>query len=220
MPVYSFLENTARKFSDRNAVNYLGKNITYLRLWNESKRIAYSLKELGLRKGDKIALLLPNIPQFLISYYGILSAGGIAVPINPLLPNEEVERELNLTECKKIITLDIFKNKLGDNNQNITIVTNALDYAPLRLRILAEFRKGISSNLAHLRFNELLKTQSTIEPVTPNSKEDLAVIMFTSGSSGLPKGVMLTHYNLVVNALQSYYWLRGWGYSPKSQPLG
>jgi acyl-CoA synthetase (AMP-forming)/AMP-acid ligase II len=80
IPLHAFLENSARKYPDRTAVIFYGNRVPYSRLWDESLRLAGALREFGLEKGDRIAMLLPNVPQFIIAYNGILAAGGAAVP--------------------------------------------------------------------------------------------------------------------------------------------
>jgi len=221
IPLYAFLENSARKFPGRDALVFYGSRIAYWRVWDGALRLAKALKELGLEGGERVGMLLPNVPQFVISFNAILAAGGVAVPVNPLNPKEEVGRELSETGSDILIVLDRLLHKLPEERPETQIVAEAAAYTPLHLRLLSRMRHGGTEPPAGaLRFEMLLRGQRLGEPAEVEAVDDLAAILYTAGTTGRPKGVMLTHYNLVANALQSYHWLRGWGYSGKPQPAG
>lgn len=219
MPLYSFLENSARKFPGRVGALYLGNGVTYSTLWGKTLRFAGHLGQLGVAKGDRVGLLLANTPQFIIAFNGVLAAGGVVVAINPLNPVEEIGRELAETECKALVILDRLLGKLPPGYAGKVIVAEAAEFAPAGLRLLSgiTYRGTVPSGA--LRFEELT-SGAEAKPAAVDAREDLAAILYTSGTTGQPKGVMLTHYALAANALQSYYWLRGWGYSAKPQPAG
>ncbi|MDH5199810.1 MAG: AMP-binding protein [Candidatus Bathyarchaeota archaeon] len=221
IPLYAFLENSARKFPDRAGAIFYGNRVTYARLWDESRRLAAALVGLGLEKGGRVAFLLPNVPQFIVAYNAVLAAGGVVVPVNPLNPNREIAREIEETGAETLIVLDRLLDKLPDERPESLIVADAAGYAPTRLRLLSRLRyRGIGLPSGALSFEKLLEGPPLNEPAQLDPREDLAAVLYTSGTTGPPKGVMLTHYNLVANALQSYHWLRGWGYSAKPQPAG
>ncbi len=220
VPLHAFLENSARKYPDRIAVIFYGNRISYSSLWDESLRLAGALKDLGLEKGDRVAMLLPNVPQFIIAYNGILASGGVAVPINPLNTVEEIGRELEETGAETLIILDRLLDKLPENPPRNIVVAEAAAYVPWHLRLVSRLRGTPSLPAGSLSFEELIRGSQLKETATINPSEDIAVILYTSGTTGKPKGVMLTHRNLVANALQSYHWLRGWGFSAKPQPAG
>jgi len=218
IPLYAILENSARKHPDREAIIYYGRRLSYSRLWEEARRLASSLMTLGLRRGDRVGLILPNTPHFPIAYYATLYAGGVAVAVNPLNPREEVERELGEADVELVIALDRFADKVPMDRFRV-IWARAESYLPWHLRALSSLRRR-GAHGEGLTFEELLEGPGLKNPAEVDPRRDLAVIQYTGGTTGPPKGVMLTHFSLVANALQSYYWTRGWGYSHKPLPAG
>jgi len=220
IPLHALLENSARKYPWRPALLYYGRRISYSQLWEASLRVASSLDEGGLGRGDRVALLLPNIPQFVIAYFGILAAGCVAVPLNPLNPEREIERELSEVEAKTLIALDRFLDRLPEGDWELYLA-EAESYLPWHLRALSRLRGGRPRRRGGAKgFGELMASPPRKPELEMDPEEDLAVILYTGGTTGPPKGVMHTHFSLVANALQTYHWTRGWGESRKPYPAG
>jgi len=218
VPLPQLLRDTAKKHPDHVALIFEDYKITYRELDELVDRFATALHDLGISKGDVVALFLPNIPQFVITYYGILRAGGIVTAINPLYKEREVEYQLNNAEAKAIVTLDVLyptvKKVWKKTKVKSVIITSLKDYLPPVKRILGTLLGKIPTAKVEREpgvyfLKELLARYPPEPPkVEIDPKEDLAVLQYTGGTTGVPKGAMLTHYNLVANAIGAMYWLR------------
>lgn len=207
-----FLEESASKFPEHTACLFFGKSITYSELENQVSLFADGLKKLGVKKGSRVSIHLPNCPQFVISFYAVLKLGGIVVQTNPLFVERELAHILNDSDADTIITLDLLYpriNKIKEKTslKNI-IVTSIKDFLPFPISILyplkahppkIEFKAGVE------KFSTLLKGEGETESVC--GPEDVALLQYTGGTTGISKGVILTHSNLVVNTLQTASWL-------------
>ncbi|MFV9510988.1 AMP-binding protein [Tepidibacillus sp. LV47] len=219
IPITELLVNAAREYPNHDAVSFMGKTIKYKELLNNVYKFAHGLKQLGVKKGDRVALLLPNTPQSVIAYYGSLMLGAIVVQNNPMYTERELEHQLVDSGSEIIITLDLFYSKV-ENIRSKTflkhiIVTSLKDFLPFPKNLLynLKLRKdgqyvSVSKKEGVCFFSKLMKSQ----PVFPirvqlDPKEDIALLQYTGGTTGVPKGVMLTHYNLVVNVIQEAHWL-------------
>lgn len=224
--LYQFLEESAKNYPDRIAIHFMGNEISYFELYEEAKKMANYLQAIGVEKGERVAIMLPNCPQAVIAYYGILMAGGIVVQTNPLYKERELEYQLNDAGVKVIICLDILiplVTKVKPQTELIhTIVANIKDYLPFPKNIIYPFiqkkQYGAVVNVQQSNVMHLWKhlMDSPAEYVKPDiqPKEDLALLQYTGGTTGPPKGVMLTHYNLVANVQMCEAWL----YKMKEKP--
>ncbi|MGB8779187.1 MAG: long-chain fatty acid--CoA ligase [Candidatus Bathyarchaeia archaeon] len=219
IPLHGLLAETAGKFPEHTAIVYFNKTMTYRDLKQFSDRFATALDGLGVKKGDKVAIFLPNIPQFIISYYGISEIGAIETAISPLYKEREVEHQLNDSEAETVVVLDalypMLEKGLASTKVKRVIVTSFKEYMPAGTAFLGSLLKKIPSHRVERGpniyfFQELLSKYDANPPkVDINPKEDLAVLQYTGGTTGIPKGAMLTHMNLVSNALCCVEWLRG-----------
>ncbi len=219
-PIHSYLERAASQFPKKIAIHFMGKEMTYRRLYQDAGKLAAYLKKIGLQKGDRVAIMLPNTPQAVISYFGILMAGGIVVPTNPLYTERELEYQMKDSGAKMIICLDLLFPRAAKimNNTDLQqiIVTGIKDYLPFPKNLLYPFiqkkQYGITVNVKHEGihhlFSKIMKQEvSEIHSPAADIEEDIALLQYTGGTTGFPKGVMLTHKNLASNTKMCDAWL-------------
>jgi len=218
--VQNYLKQTAEKFPEKTAIHFMGKELTYKQVYNYAKKLAAYLQSLGIEKGDRVAIMLPNTPQSIISYYAILMAGGIVVQTNPLYMERELKYQMKDSGAKAIITLDILfprvSKVISNTDLENVIVTAIKDYLPFPKNLVYPFiqkkQYGIIVNVKHEGqnhlFTEIMKQPAgQIKEYDFDFEEDLALLQYTGGTTGFPKGVMLTHKNLVANAAMCNAWL-------------
>lgn len=200
-PLPNFLIMAAKKYPRRIAIIFNDKKISYSELGKLSIKFANSLKRIGVKKGDGVALFLPNSPQFIISYYGALMIGSIITALNPLFKEKEVEFQLLDSGAETIVVLDDL----------YPLLKKVLEKTNIKRIIITSFNKEIEKNekIETYFFKEFIEKSSIeIPKVSINSKEDIATIQYTGGTTGIPKGAMLTHFNLVSNAIAFAKWLK------------
>jgi len=211
-PVFSFLDQTAARVPNRVAIIFGGMELTYAELKDLSDRFANALLSMGLKKGDKVAIHLPNCPQFAIAYYGALKAGAVFTPLSPLLAPREVTHQLNDAGAKILISLDLVYPGicaiLPDTGVETVITTSIADcYNPI-IQPLKPLEKIPVPDTHDMTF--LLKEHPPeIPEIEIDIFNDLAHLAYTGGTTGLSKGVMLTHFNVVVNVCQFSNWFSG-----------
>jgi long-chain acyl-CoA synthetase len=214
----SVLEKTARKFPGHPALVFFGKTITYAELDGMVNRFANALLGLGVRKGDRIALMLPNIPQMVIGYYGTLRAGAVAVATNPLYHSHELEVQLKDSGAETLVAVDMFypviAPALPKTRVKHLVLCNIKDYLPFPLNLLYPIKARLEKQWVPVKrvppihdFVTLLAHASVQAPAVPALPDDTAILQYTGGTTGIPKGAVLTHRNLVVNAFQCRTWL-------------
>ena len=206
VPLQEILHKSTKAFPEKIAIIFGEQEISYAQLEVLSNRFANALIELGIKKGGRVALFLPNIPQFIIAYFGILKAGAVATAISPLHREREVEYQLRDSEAGTIIALDslyaIVDNVWAKTKLKNVIVTS-LD-EPASEKASSSIKPNVWT------FQQLLKeAPETPIKVEINPHEDLAVLQYTGGTTGTAKGAMLTHTNLVSNALMFAAWIKG-----------
>ncbi|CAM3923609.1 AMP-binding protein [Lederbergia lenta] len=219
-PVQSYLTEAAENYPEKAAVHFMGKEITFKEVYECALRMGNYLRDIGIKKGDRVAIMLPNCPQSVISYYGVLYAGGIVVQTNPLYTERELEYQMKDSAAEVIIGLDLLYpriSKIMKNTQLKHIIVTAIkDYLPFPKNIVYPFiqkrQSGIVVNVKHEGNQHLFKKIMSAGKVAPLENEfdfekDLALLQYTGGTTGYPKGVMLTHKNLISNATACDAWL-------------
>lgn len=196
IPLFEFLSSSCRRHPDKIAFSCQGNSLTYNELDILTGKLASGLHNLGAGRQTSVVLLLPNSLEFVIGYYGILKAGSVVVPINPLFKTRELIHHLSDCGAIAIIT----------DTDSYPIVREVKDEANLNTIVLTD-SEGIEGTIS---LQEVLARHPSTPPAFDlMPTEDVAAIEYTGGTTGLPHGVMLTHYNLVANAIQNAVWL-GW----------
>ena len=218
-PLFRFLDAAARRHPRHRALIFYDQPITYRELNDAVNRFANALIGLGVNRGDRVALLLPNSPQMVMAYYGALKAGAVVVSMNPLFSAEELAQQIVDSGAETIVALSIFYNTIkkvrAQTPLKRIIVTNIKEYfSPLRRKLFSIVREAREGHRVDVRgqagayaFQDLLARSSNLPPTVEVSPEDLALIQYSSGTTDLPKGVMLSHANTVANTAQLRYWV-------------
>ncbi|WP_018664916.1 long-chain-fatty-acid--CoA ligase [Heyndrickxia acidiproducens] len=217
--VCSYLTDAARQYPEKKALHFMGKEMTYKAVYDSALKFARYLKKLGIDKGDRVAIMLPNSPQAVIGFYGVLYAGAVAVQTNPLYTERELEYQLKDSGSKVILTVDflypVVAKVMKKTELEHVVVTVIKDYLPFPKNFIYPFvqkkQMGIAVETRHEGNHHLLKNILAEEKAEPmdipfDFEEDLAILQYTGGTTGVPKGVMLTHKNLVANATMCGAW--------------
>ena len=195
--VAQVFDEATERAPERAAVVFYGRSITYRELREATDRFACALAELGVKKGDRVALYLLNSPQFIIAYFGALKCGAIVTPISPVYTSHEVRYQLEDSGARAVVCQDMLHEKVVKSGAtlDLVVVTNVNEYLPALKRLFA--KKSDVRGKVHW-MQELLKKYPARAPaVAIDPRNDLAALPYTGGTTGSPKGVMLTHYNLV-----------------------
>jgi long-chain acyl-CoA synthetase len=227
--LYSNLAESARRFPEAPAISFrgpgapLGKSLTYRQLEKQVDQFSRVLTSLGVRKGDRVGLVLPNCPQYVIGYYACLRIGAIVVGNNPLYTESELAHQLKDAGIEVVVilenlfpTFDAIKDEVGLRE---VVVTKVTDFMPFPLTFLAPIKMKKEAKKhgepwppvppgAKVRWwKELMAGSYPAQPPAEvEAKTDLAGLIYTGGTTGLSKGAMLTHYNLVSNVMQGRAW--------------
>lgn len=219
-PLYAFLEESAKKHDKKKALHFMGKEMSFAEVYQQSKRMARFLQTVGVKKADRVAIMLPNCPQSVISYYGALMAGATVVQVNPLYTERELAYQLNDSGASVLICLDMLLPTVSavrpDTSIRNLIVTGIKDYLPFPKNAIYPFLQRKQTKMVinleesedtHIWDNVMKHSTADYEEVLINPRNDLALLQYTGGTTGYPKGVMLTHYNLVANVQMIQAWL-------------
>ncbi|WP_042146243.1 long-chain-fatty-acid--CoA ligase [Paucisalibacillus sp. EB02] len=219
-PLHMFLEEAASVYKEKKALYFMGKELSYAEVNIQAMKFANYLQSLGIQKGDRVAIMLPNTPQSVIGYYGALMAGAIVVQTNPLYTERELEYQLNDSGSKVIVCLDILVPRVSNVKKNTPlehmIVTGIKDYLPFPKNLIYPFIQKKQYNMVvkveesadtHVWKSVMDKAEASYQKVKVDPIEDTALLQYTGGTTGFPKGVILTHRNLVANAQMCDAWI-------------
>lgn len=217
-PIYAALQRSAERFPDRLAVEFIGARLTYKELWNRANRFAHALQDLGVRQGDRVSIMLPNTPQFVIAFYGAALAGAIVVNTSPLYVARELEHQLTDSGSETLVMLDAFypryeeiQDKVPVKRVIVTGIQDALPFPknvlyPIKARKDGTFVKVKAGGRVHDWRALLAKSGGQPLPIKVHP-EEVALLQYTGGTTGTPKGAMLTHANLASNTAQCRAWM-------------
>ena len=220
-PLYAFLEQSAHNYPDQPAIIFHNCHITYKTLNDLTDRLAAALSDLGVKKGDRVSIYMPNTPQFPIAFFGILKAGGIVSAISPLDSPAQIEHKLNIAGAETLIVMSMFYNQVkgiqSKTKVKRIIVTHIKEYMPPALRVLFPILAMIKPDFKvhqvkqygdDFWLQDLLGSYSAEQrPQVAVSSDDIAVFQFTGGTTGIPKAAEESHRSLIANTLQIKHWL-------------
>ena len=222
-PLPAFLDRSARDHPDAIALIFVNYHMTYRQLKEHVDRFAAALAALGVERGTRVAIQLPNLPQTVIAFYASLAVGATVVMTNPLYVEREIEHQWNDAGCSVVITTDyLFAHKLEAIRRRLPVkhyvIASIPDYLRFPLNLLARIKLRLAkppliASVAHrpgVHFMAtLIRTTSPQPPKVQIGMDDLAVLQYTGGTTGVPKAAMLTHRNLSCNAQQIASWFIG-----------
>ena len=219
-PLYSILDNAAAQYGDAIAIDFEGKKYSYRELEKMTNHAAKGLQEIGVKKGTKVGLLLPNCPLFIISYFAILKVGAIVVNFNPLYSVRELQQQIEDSCTSVMITLNLkvlyskLRVMLYSTTLDKLIIGNMEEMLPyykglffktIKREVLAEIYPDVKT----IPFAQLTNNDGHPEAVAIDPSRDYAVLQYTGGTTGVSKGAILTHANIYINAIQAGSWFQG-----------
>lgn len=215
-----FLSSAARRWPRQVAIRFGGGSIRFRKLEELTNRFANGLLSLGVAPGDRVMLLLPNVPQTVVAYYGTLRIGAVVVFSGPLSDEEELARQIEASGAETLVTLSLYQETAqavrARTGLKHIIFANVKDYLPFWRRwLFARTREGQEGHRLRdptqsgvILWRELLRASSPQLPDAHIDPAALALIQYTGGTTDVPKGVMLSHRNLIANTLQVRHWMR------------
>jgi long-chain acyl-CoA synthetase len=218
IPLFGLLEESAKKYPNSACTIFRGASITYYEMDALTDRLAAGIAALGIKKGDRVGIFMPNTPQFVLTFFGILKAGGVVVSINPLYKPKEIIHQVNDAGIEIMFVMSNYYKVIKEAQPNTKIkkivVTNIKDYFPPVLSFLFTLTKekemGFRVELASgdIWFKDLLSRHTANErPKLDIGPEDVAIFQYSGGTTGISKGAIALHRNLIANALQVRSWI-------------
>ena len=219
-PLHTILFDSAARFPGNACIDFLGKRYSYAEVAALVERAAKGFQRLGVRKGTRVGLFLPNSPHSIISYYGVLRAGGIVVNYSPLYAEPQIRHQIEDSGTEIMVTLDLgllypkVAGMVGSTSLKRLVVGTLAEALPFPKNVLypiarrKELWRG-KRQPSDVSFAELVANDGVPDAVSIAPKHDVAVLQYTGGTTGVPKGAMLTHANLYANTHQAMLWLDG-----------
>jgi long-chain acyl-CoA synthetase len=218
MPLFDLLGKAAKKYPDRACTIFKGAVISYKEMEERTDHMAAALVEMGVKKGDRVGIFMPNVPQFIIAYFGILKAGGVVVAVNPTYPPDEVVTPVNDANIEIMFTLTRFYGVLKAVRERSKlkriIVSNIKEALPPLTSLLFTLAKEKKEGHRLDTLDEhdvwmkdlLKKCENAPRPKVDVSPDDTALFQYSGGTTGIPKGAVAMHKNVVANTLQMRAW--------------
>lgn len=228
IPVTAYLDRAARDFPGREAVRFQNWGLSFAGLRDRAEQAAASLRRLGVSPGERVAVMLPNLPQTVIAYWAVLKAGAVAVMTNPLYMEKELTHQLGDAGCSTMILLDHLWPKVAALREQlpvrrfiVTRVAEALRFPLDALYRLKTWRSGQRADVpfdqgAVLPWSALSNGRDRLSHQPADPREDLALLQYTGGATGIAKGVMVSHFNLAANVQQCLALLHDFGQGRES----
>ncbi len=215
--VFSLLEKAAGRFPSHPCMEFLGKQWSYAETLELAMKAAEGFQKIGVTKGTRVALLLPNTPYYIASFFGILMAGGTVVNMNPLYAARELENMVKDSGAEYLVTMDLTamypkaRTLLNNSPLKKLIVCSMAEALPFGTAVMFNLFKrstvaDVEEDDRQIWWDDLIDNDGEPEPVTIDPKEDVAVLQYTGGTTGVPKAAMLTHANCTANARQVSMW--------------
>lgn len=213
------LDEAAQDDPDAVCIDFLGKTFSYTEVWQYANKVAKGLQAMGIGKGSRVGLFMPNCPYYLFFYFGILKAGATIVNFNPLYVEGELESQIKDSKTEYMVTLDL--TFLCEKLRGFTNASLLKKVVICRLGSMLPFPKNIlfalfkQKEIAKIQYTEstilfdrLIENDGLYTPSTIDTANDVALFQYTGGTTGLPKAAMLTHDNVVANAQQAFLWVK------------
>ncbi|MCM8533399.1 MAG: long-chain fatty acid--CoA ligase [Lentisphaeraceae bacterium] len=217
--VADLLKDVSAKHPAKAAIHFFNYDLTYAEFQSKVEQMGRGLKNIGVKQGDRVGIMLPNCPQYLISYFAVLSIGAVVVQISPFYTHDEMSKIIKDSEAKTIICLDLISGRVSDfkedNSVENVILVSLRTTLPMlksvlyRLKLWGTFDAMHEDYLEHVvDFDHLLEEygKKSLAPEVEIDLDDLAVLQYTGGTTGTPKGAMLSHRNLISNTWMLKVW--------------
>jgi long-chain acyl-CoA synthetase len=216
-PFQALLDETLLHYADRPCLDFLDRQMTYAEIDGMAAKIARGLQDLGVKKGTKVGLFLPNCPYSVACFFGILRAGGTVVNYNPLYVTREIEQQVEDSETEIMITLDLMallpklEPLVGKGRLKAIVVAKLASCLPFPKKLLYPLVKRgdiakVPDDPAFIPFDQLTANDGRFDAVPVDPNEDIALLQYTGGTTGIPKGAIHTHASLSINADQIAAW--------------